>query len=84
MVSQSRSAAEAINVITPPDPDINYVNATTVSSGVGKSRFYLPFQQSYGQTNTETNYRVRAKVSTLDTGITYKIIRAKGTLENIA
>ena len=78
------SATEAINVITPPDPDINYVNATTVSSGVGKSRFYLPFQQSYGQTNTETNYRVRAKVSTLDTGITYKIIRAKGTLENIA
>ena len=80
----SPSATEAINVITPPDPDINYVNATTVSSGVGKSRFYLPFQQSYGQTNTETNYRVRAKVSTLDTGITYKIIRAKGTLENIA
>ena len=80
----SPSATEAITVITPPDPDINYVNATTVSSGVGKSRFYLPFQQSYGQTNSETNYRVRCKVSTLDSGITYKIIRAKGTLENIS
>ena len=78
------SATEAINVVTPPDPDINYVNATTVSSGVGKSRFYLPFQQSYGQTDTQTNYRVRCKVSTVDTGITYKIIRAKGTLENIS
>ena len=78
------SGTEAINSTSPPDPDVNYVNATSVTSGSGKSRFYLPFKISYGQTTTATDFRIRCKVSSIDTGITYKIIKINGTLENLS
>jgi len=78
------SGTEAINSTSPPDPDVNYVNATSVTSGSGKSRFYLPFKISYGQTTTATDFRIRCKVSAIDTGITYKIIKINGTLENVS
>ena len=78
------SGTEAINLTSPPDPDVNYVNATSVTSGSGKSRFYLPFKISYGQTTTATDFRIRCKVSLIDTGITYKIIKINGTLENVS
>ena len=79
----SPSGTEVVNSTTPPDPDANYVNATAVSTGTGKTRFYIPFQMTYGKTTTATDYRVRANVSIIPTGITYKIIKIFGTLENV-
>jgi len=79
----SPSGTEVVNSTTPPDPDANYVNATAVSTGTGKTRFYIPFQMTYGKTTTATDYRVRANVSSIPTGITYKIIKIFGTLENV-
>ncbi len=78
------SSTEVINSITPPDPDINYVNATSVSSGTGKSRFYIPFKMSYGKTTTATDYRIKVSVSSIPTGITYKAVKMFGSLKNIA
>ena len=80
----SPSGTEAINLTSPPDPDVNYVNATSVASGSGKSRFYVPFKMSYGQTTTATDFRIQCKVSLIDTGITYKIMKIEGTLENVS
>ena len=78
------SSTEVIDSITPPDPDINYVNATSVSSGTGKSRFYIPFKMSYGKTTTATDYRIKISVSSIPTGITYKAVKMFGSLKNIA
>lgn len=78
------SSTEVIDSITPPDPDINYVNATSVSSGTGKSRFYIPFKMSYGKTTTATDYRIKVSVSSIPTGITYKAVKMFGSLKNIA
>ena len=70
----SPTSSEAIFVTTPPDP----------VAGVGTSSIYLPFKMSYGQTNTLTDYRVRAQVSNAQSGVTYTAQRMVGTLENIS
>ena len=78
------SDTEVINSITPPDPDVNYVNASTVSSGTGKSRFYMPYKMTYGKTTTATDYRIKISVSSIPSGITYKVIKMFGSIQNIA
>jgi len=78
------SDTEVINSITPPDPDVNYVNASTVSSGTGTSRFYMPYKMTYGKTTTATDYRMKISVSSIPSGITYKVIKMFGSIQNIA
>ena len=78
------SDTEVINSITPPDPDVNYVNASTVSSGTGTSRFYMPYKMTYGKTTTATDYRIKISVSSIPSGITYKVIKMFGSIQNIA
>jgi hypothetical protein len=68
------TTSEFIFVTTPPDP----------IGGVGTSSIYLPFKMSYGQTTTLTDYRVRAHVSSAQSGVTYTAQRMVGTLENIS
>ena len=77
------SATEVINRTTPPDPDVNYVNATTVASGSGKERFYVPYTMTYGKTTTATDYRIKINVNTIPTGITYKVIKMFGQMEHV-
>ena len=80
----SPSLTDTIYSPTPIDSDVAYVTATTALSGTGKQTIVLPFKMSYGRTTTASNYRVMANTSSAQSGVTYKIKRIVGTMENVS
>ena len=72
------------NVRTPIDADAGYVTNQAVGTTSGISDVSIPFSLSYGQTTTATDYRVRSKVETPQTNVTYQISHMRGTMENIS
>jgi len=80
----SPSLTDVIHAPTPIDSDVGYVTATTALSGVGRQTIVLPFKMSYGRTSTASDYRVMANTSNAQSGVTYKIKRIVGTMENVS
>ena len=68
--------------ITPSVTDPFYV--ITPPGSLGYSTVNIPFLQSYGLTTTASEFRVQARMSSAQSGVTYRIDSASGTLENIS
>ena len=68
--------------ITPSVTDPFYV--ITPPGSLGYSTVNIPFLQSYGLTTTASEFRVQARMSSAQSGVTYRIDSAIGTLENIS
>jgi hypothetical protein len=61
-------------IATPPDP----------STGNGYQTIIVPYKSSYGLTTTASNFRVLAAITGPQSGVTYRIDTAIGTLESIS
>ena len=61
-------------IATPPDP----------STGNGYQTIVVPYKSSYGLTTTASNFRVMAAITSPQSGVTYRIDTATGTLESIS
>ena len=68
--------------ITPSITDPFYV--ITPPGSLGYSTVNIPFLQSYGLTTTASEFRIQARMSSAQSGVTYRIDGASGTLENIS
>jgi DNA integrity scanning protein DisA with diadenylate cyclase activity len=44
----------------------------------------MPYKMTYGKTTTATDYRIKISVSSIPSGITYKVIKMFGSIQNIA
>ena len=68
--------------VTPSVTDPYFV--PTPPGGTGYATVVIPYLQSYGQTTTASNFRVMSSTSGAQSGVTYRIDSAIGTLENIS